>query len=537
MQAVGSFPRNHPGWTAAALAAVTAAAFARTAGFGYVSLDDPGYVLRPEVRAGLGWEGVRWAFTSFDQANWHPLTWLSYLADVSVLGASPGVFHATNVALHAAAAALLFLALRAMTGAAWRSLLVAALFALHPLHVESVAWISERKDVLSGLLFFAFLLAWSRYVRSRRATDYALAAALLALGLLAKPMLVTAPFVLLLLDVWPLGRAGLAGPAGAPGSARVPLARLVGEKLPLLGLAAASSLVTVLAQGHGGAFSEVVPLTERIENAVVAAGSYLWKAAWPHGLVVFYPHRAGQVSGPALAGSAVTLLAVSALAIAQLRRRPWIAVGWCWYLGMLVPVSGLVQVGGQAMADRYTYLPLVGVFVVAAWGAGALAEAAGRWRGATVAAIGAAVLALAVATVVQVSHWRDDASLFGHAAELTEGNWLAHDMLGNVAYAAGRRDEAARQFVAAIRANPGYAVAHFHLGLLLSEAGDQVGAVNAYRTAIRLEPGNPIFHNNLGNALYLLGLREEAAAEYREALRLDPGYRLAAENLRAAGGP
>jgi tetratricopeptide (TPR) repeat protein len=536
MEHIRALPARHPVWTASLLAGLIAAAFGKAVAFGYIPLDDPDYVQRAQVAGGLTVDGVRWAFTSFDQANWHPLTWLSYMADVSAFGASPGVFHATNVALHAVACGVLFLALRSLTAAPWRSLLAAVLFGIHPLRVESVAWIAERKDVLSGLLFAGLLLAWSRYARAGGWARYVVVAALLALGLLAKPTVVTAPFVLLLLDVWPLGRTSLAAPADDAAGSPAPLLRLLAEKVPLLALSFAASAVTLVAQGSGGAFSDVVPLHERLMNATVAVGAYLVKAVWPASLAVFYPYRLANVSAPALVASGAAILAVTALAVWQFRKRPWVAIGWCWYLGMLVPVLGIVQVGGQAMADRYTYLPLIGVAIAVAWGIGEAVEAAGRWRIAAIACVGVALSALAVVTEVQVSTWRDETALFEHAAAVTDGNWLAHDFLGTVAYKAGKRDEAARHFLESVRMNPDFANAHFHLGLLLSDEGDQVNAVAEYRRAIALFPGNPVFHNNLGNALYFLGRRDEAIGQYREALRLDPAYSVAAENLSAVGG-
>jgi len=534
-QALRTLPERHAALSALALACLVAGLFARTVRFGYILLDDPDYIQRASLAAGLTADSIHWAFTSFAQANWHPLTWLSYLLDVSLFGFSPGVFHATNVALHAAATAVLFLALRSLTAAPWRSLVVALLFGIHPLHVESVTWISERKDVLSGFFFAAVLLAWSRYQQAGGPLRYVLALFLYALGLLAKPMLVTVPFVLLLLDVWPLGRTSLGPRPEEEGRSPVPLRRLLGEKGPFFALAAASSAITVVAQRAGGAFSDVAPLGDRVLNAIVAVGSYLRRAVWPSSLAVFYPYRVGGTSAEAVAASLAAILAATALAAWELRRRPWLAVGWCWYLGMLVPVLGLLQVGGQAMADRYTYLPLVGIFIAATWAAGEAISALDRWRPAAVALSGAALLALGVTAAVQVNYWRDGVSLFEHTASVTENNWVAQDLLGTIALQAGEREKAARDFLESIRSNPEYADAHFHLGLLLSEMGDPADAVAAYRRAIELSPGIPVFHNNLGNALYLMGRRDDAVAQYREALRLDPTFGLAAENLRALG--
>ncbi|HTP28632.1 MAG TPA: tetratricopeptide repeat protein, partial [Anaeromyxobacteraceae bacterium] len=373
---------------------------------------------------------------------------------------------------------------------------------------------------------------WSRYVRAGGARRYGLAFALLALGLLAKPMLVTVPFVLLLLDVWPLGRTPLSPGAGQASPAS--FGRLLVEKLPLFGLAAASIVVTIAAQGAGGAFSDVAPLGDRLLNAIAAAGSYLRKTVWPSSLAVFYPYRVGSTSIATVAASLAVLLAGTFIAAWQLRKRAWIAVGWCWYLGMLVPVLGILQVGGQSMADRYTYLPLIGIFIIFAWAAGEATLALGRRGPAVVVLIGAAVLVLGGVAFGQVRLWSDPAVLFEHTASVTEDNWVAYDILGTLAYQGGDRSKAARDYLESIRLNPQYADAHFHIGLLFADEGDHGNAVAAFQHAIDLSPGVPAFHNALGKALDLLGRRDEAVAQYLEALRLDPGYGLAEENLRAA---
>jgi len=358
---IPAFSRSRVIVLALLLAVGTAAVYLPVRSFDFCGFDDDAYVSENAlVRQGLTPRGVAWAFTTFRAANWHPLTWLSHMLDVSLFGMEPGAHHLVNVAFHAANAVLLFLVLRGMTGALWGSAAVAALFALHPLHVESVAWIAQRKDVLSAFFFLLMLSAYLRYARSPSRGRLAAVTALFALGLLAKPMLVTAPFVLLLLDFWPLGRFGGAHPdpgtlpAGHPPA--VGVRRAVLEKVPLFLLSALSSVVTVVAQSRGGAMvpADALPFGARAANALVACAAYLWKTFWPAGLAVYYPHTKGELPAWKIAGAAALLSALTGIAVREARRRPYLAVGWLWFLGMLVPVIGLVQVGGQAMADRYT---------------------------------------------------------------------------------------------------------------------------------------------------------------------------------------
>jgi len=364
------------------LAVATVAVYWPVGGYDFTNFDDPGYVSEnPHVLAGLTWEGVRWAFTNAQEANWHPLTWLSHMLDCQLFGPSAGRHHLVNVGLHALSILLLFLVLARMTGRRWPSAMVAALFALHPLHVESVAWISERKDVLSALFWMLTMGAYVLYAERPSVIRYLPVFVFLALGLMAKPMLVTLPFVLLLLDFWPLGRLKGAAATGkeASGFPWRRAGRLVLEKAPLLVLAAAASGVAYLVQQKIGAmeFGARVPWTGRLANAVMAYVTYLVKAVWPGGLAVFYPYDEHLPAWEVGLASAA-LAAVTALVVWQGRRRPYLAVGWFWYVGTLVPVIGLVQVGGHAMADRYTYIPLIGIFVAAAWGAADLTAA---WPG------------------------------------------------------------------------------------------------------------------------------------------------------------
>ena len=482
------------------------AVYAQTAGHGFVNYDDPSYVsANSQVARGLSLDGFAWAFSSGHMSSWSPLTWLSHMLDVQLFGLDPGAHHMVSVALHAATSVLLFLVLSRMTGDRWRSAFVAALFALHPLRVESVAWVSARKDVLSGLFFVLSLGAWTRWVERPRASAYLLALGLFALGLLAKPMLVTLPFVLLLLDVWPLRR-------GARG-----VRALVSEKLPFFVLAAASSLVTYAVQESGGAVRtfDAVPLGVRLANLPVSYATYLVKTIWPTELTVFHPLPPMQPAWR-VAGSLLLLGAISVAALRDVRRRPALAVGWLWFIGMLVPVSGLVQVGGQAWAERYSYLPSIGLGVAAAWSVPSLAPRA-LWP---VRAL--AVGALSVAALLsfrQVGVWRDSISLWTHALAVSPENYLAQSKLATLAIAAGRPDEAIARLELALHTNPAHAASHVTLAAALEQVGRADEARAHLERALELEPAFAIAHFNLANLLLDQARASDAEAHYRAALR------------------
>lgn len=436
---------------ALALFALAAAVFAPAVRGDFVLLDDLTYVVdNPHLREGLGAAGLRWALTTGYAANWHPLTWVTHLAAFDLFGLDPRGHHLVNVLLHAANAALLFALLRSLTGRLWPSALAAALFAVHPLRAEAVAWVSARKDVLSGLCWLLALGAWTRHARSPSASRYLAALALFALGLAAKPVVVTLPLALLILDAWPLGR-----------HRAVSWTRLALEKVPFLVLAAASALVTWRVQAAAGALDPLagLSLADRAANALAGYAVYLRHAFWPEGLAVLYPHAgaAADLRGP-LAGL-VLLLAVTALAFRWRRRWPWLAAGWSWYLVVLLPMIGIVQVGVQASADRYTYLPLIGIGLVVSWGAAGVAARSARVRSAVVAVALAAVAALSCAARVQTATWRDDVALFGRAVAVTRGNWLAHLNLGAALGARGEHERALEQFRAALRIRPDYPMA------------------------------------------------------------------------------
>lgn len=532
---------------AALLAALTLAVYAQAVRFDFVGYDDPTYVtLNPEVSGGLSAEGVVWAFTDRTQVNWHPLTWLSHMLDVSLFGLDPAGHHATNVALHLANTLLLYALLLWMTGATLRSVAVAALFAVHPLHVESVAWVSERKDVLSTCFGLLSLLAYVRWTRRGGAGRYALCAGALAAGLMAKPMLVTWPFVLLLLDRWPLGR--LSPQRAGAGEALRLLGRRVAEKLPLFALSAASCVVTWRYQHGGGATAPAagVPLTERLANAVVAYAQYLGRAVWPTRLSVHYPHPSLPAYGGVplgageIAGALALLAVVSGLALA-LRRRPYLAVGWLWFLGTLVPVIGIVQVGTQALADRYTYVPLIGVFVMTVWG-GADLVAGLRWRGPqrALASAGAAwILLLALGAFDQARVWRDSLSLFERSLAVLPESPTLHLGMGNAERERGELKAAMDHWRRALAVNPELAEAHANLGNALLALGRGEEALAHHGEALLLEPEHAENHVNLANSLAATGRLEAAEDRYRHALAIDPDlaeahYGLA--NARFAAG-
>ncbi len=518
------------GAIAAALIVITVAAFLPVRHNGFILFDDPSYITRnPQVGAGLTWRGLVWTLTTNTAGNWHPLTWLSHMLDVTLFGMAPAAHHLSSLLLHALTAALLFLVLAAMSGRRWPSALVAALFAIHPLHVESVAWASERKDLLGGLFWVLTLGAYLRYVRRPGAGRYAAVALCLALGLLAKQMLVTLPAVLLLLDWWPLGRT--AARRGTLSPANSTPTRLIAEKMPLLALSVAAGVATFCVQRGAGAVKglDLIPLVPRIFNAAVAYVGYLEKTFWPAGLSPFYPHLGPELSLGSIVGSLAVLLLVSLGVRLCWRRRPWFALGWLWYLGTLLPVIGIVQVGWQAMADRYTYLPLIGIFIAVVWEADERAGRRHAYRAFAVAAL-LILTALGALTWRQSFFWRNSVSVFTRATSVTPGNMLAEYYLGTAYRLAGHLDEAVRHLREAIRINPRFPGNYTELGVTLSALGDLEGAIWAYERALQLEPESASTHNNLGYALARLGQPERALKHYQTALRIKPRYVLAHTN-------
>jgi Flp pilus assembly protein TadD len=538
----------------------------------FVNLDDGMYVTENlHVQAGLTLKGLSWAFTTTRAGNWHPLTWLSHMLDCQLYGLKPAGHHLTSLLLHIVNTLLLFLVLKRMTGALWGSSFVAALFALHPLHVESVAWVAERKDVLSTFFWMLTMWTYVRYAERPRLNRYLLVLLSFALGLMSKPMLVTLPFVLLLLDYWPLGRFQFGKSSDPPNSPThkwsptgkpvVPSSRLVGAnipyqktnsstgkplvflvpgskkpqdqrsfalrlvlgKVPFFALAGVSSFLTFFAQQRGGAVGslEAFPLESRMANALVSYVSYIGKMIWPHHLAVLYPYQdilpMWQVTGAGL-----LLVGLSALVILAARRRPYLVVGWLWYLGTLVPVIGLVQVGIQAMADRYTYVPLISLFIMMAMG---VPDILAGWRHRRIVMAISAGLLLSIFMIVtwsQVRHWQNDFTLFGHTVEVTSNNSLIHNNLGVVLARQGKTQEAIGHYTEALRIDPHYVDAHYNLGLALVRKGKTQEAIAHYTEALRIKPDFAEAHNNLGAALAQQGRVQEAIAHFAEALRLRP---------------
>ena len=516
----------------ALLIVVTLAVYGQVWGFGFVNYDDDTYVSRnPMVVSGLNARSVAWAFTTNHAANWHPLTWLSLMLDSELSGraANPTVFHVTNLLLHLANALLLFLLLSAMTGMRWRSAFVAALFAIHPLHVESVAWVAERKDVLSTFFWILTMLAYLTYLRKPGARRYALVLLAFALGLMAKPMLVSLPLVLLLMAMWK--------PKGREVSFLSPGPRSLA---PLFLLAIASCILTIWAQHTGGAVGslDVVPIGVRAANALVACVTYIGKMISPMNLAVFYPHPGTSLPIWQVIGSGLLIAGVSVLAIRLRRTRGYLTFGWFWYLVTLIPVIGLVQVGKQAMADRYTYVPLIGLFIMIAWGVPDLIAAVPK-RSANLSKLAAALavvvlLGLAVTTYFQVGYWRDTITLFEHAVNVTDGNYLAHNSLGTAYQEANDSARALEHYREAVSLRPGFADARYNLGVALAKAGNPEEAVEHYQAALASLPDNPSVRFNLGCALAETGHLDEAIEQFTEVIRLDPGHAKARAALKFA---
>ncbi len=537
-------PTRWPRWSSlllgGTLALGAALLYAQVAGHPFIFYDDGQYVAdNVRVRAGLSWDNVVWAFTTLHFSNYHPLTWLSYMLDVQLFGPSPGALHLVNVALHALNAVLVFGVLDRLTGARGRSAFATALFALHPLRVESVAWIAERKDLLSAAFGLLAIEAWRRYALRPGAARYAAVAVCFALSLLAKPMLVTLPFLLLLLDVWPLRRVppwSVDEPAAAP---PVGWRRALAEKLPLLALSAASSAVTVIAQDRGGALRGLdLGLGARAANAVVSYVRYVEKSLWPAGLAIFYPYPEGGTPAWAVAGAAVLLAASVAAAAYFARRAPAVAVGWFWFLGSLVPVIGLVQVGSQAMADRYTYVPAVGLAIAVSWGAH---RALGAWRdGKPLLAAGAAVLlALPALTWRQTAFWADHVTLFRHAVAVTERNARAHGGLALGLHREGQLDEALAEAREAARLEPDNARLWTTAAAIARELHQLPEAFAAAQRAVALDPRSGLAWTTLADVEADLGRPEAALAAAERAVELAPEEAAAWNKLgtlRAAAG-
>lgn len=496
------------------LVSLTIFVFWSVQGNDFIRYDDGLYVVdNPQVQRGLRADGFLWAFTTTHASNWHPLTWLSLMADYELYGLHAAGYHWTNLLLHAGNVVLLFFVLQVMTGAVWRSFLVAALFAVHPLHVESVAWVAERKDVLSTLFWLLTMVSYTSYVRRGGMGRYLLVLMSFLLGLMAKPMLVTLPFVLLLLDWWPLGRF-------QTGNASY---RLVKEKAPLIFFSAVSSFVTYTVQESSGSVTSLIHLSfgDRCAAALVAYASYVGKMIWPVNLAVFYPHPGTWPLWQVVA-SALVLAAITTACILLIREYPYLFVGWFWYVGTLVPVIGFVQVGEQSMADRYTYVPLIGLFIMVSWGAYDFFQ---RFRSGTVVLPILAIVAISCIVAgsrMQARYWQNSITLFQHALAVTRENYLAENNLGLALLDAHRPDEAAEHFRNALRIKPGYAKGYNNLGVTLAQQGNEKEAISCYLTALQLNKDSGGVRRNLGDLYFRMGRIDEALHQYAYALHSMP---------------
>ncbi len=511
-------------------------AFGRVAKCDFINFDDGPYITQNiHVRSGLSPKSIAWAFTAMHSANWHPVTWLSHMLDYEMFEMNPAGHHLMNLFLHIANALLLFLLLKNATGCFWESAAVAALFALHPLRVESVAWVSERKDVLSAFWGLTAMLVYIQYARYRTTANYLLFSVLFTLGLMAKPMLVTLPFVLLLLDFWPLhrlrfGRINARFSPEQPSSSHqapdIAIGSLILEKIPLFLLSGASSLVTFIAQSEGGAVStfEAMPVKVRLINALMSYWYYLGKTFWPVDLAIFYPHRGALLPLWQGIAAGVFLAAVSFLVLHQASRRPFLATGWFWFLGMLAPVIGIIQVGMQSFADRYTYLPSIGISLMIVWTVGELARQNPRFK--RLVAYGSALVlcCLAAMTWVQTGYWKDTETVFRRAASVTDGNYLAHSLIGDTLAARKQLDQAREEYETALALWPRNSEAHNKLGLVLARQGFLDDAICRYEEALRINPRNASAHNNMASALVETGELDRAAEHYEQALLIEPEF-------------
>jgi hypothetical protein len=514
-----------------ALVAVTLAVYWPVRSCDFVNYDDDAYVTaNAAVLEGLSGETLAWAFRTDTTvaSNWHPVTMLSHLADVSLFGLDPAGHHLTSLLWHALNVVLLLLLLRSATGSLWCSACVAALFALHPLNVQTVAWISERKSVVSTFFWLAALWTYMGYARSGARSRLIATGALLTLGLMAKSMLVTLPCVLLLLDVWPLDRV-----------ARLGWRRLVLEKLPLFAIVGVASWITLVAQESSDAMLANIPMGYRFANATGGYLEYLGKLAWPHPLSIFYPHPGSEMTSGQLGFAAISAAAVIGVSLTAYRwrqRAPWALFGWLWFVGTLVPVIGLVQVGDQAIADRYTYVPAIGLFVIVAWGARAFCGQRARARVVLSVAVAVWLSLLAVRTRAELAPWKNSEALFRHALVENDRNYLAHTNLAAALYDQGLKQEAVEHLTLAVEYDSGYALALANLGTLYAEGGQLEDAERMLSVAAYMLPETARAHNALGAVSMQLGKLDQAESEFLRALEIDPDYELTKANLARLAG-
>lgn len=509
-----------------AIAALTLVVYWQVQCNQFLLWDDRAYIVEnPHVRTGLSLENAIWAFRTANVSYWHPLAWLSHMLDCELYGLNPRGHHLNALLLHTLNSLLLFVVLQKMTGALWKSALVAAIFSVHPLRIESVAWVSERKDVLGTFFWMTTLLAYIGYTRQKGRLHYLLVLFSFGLVLMTKATLVTLPFVLLLLDYWPLGRGGVR-------SSSTSLRRLLLEKLPLFLLAVTSGAVTLFTSGNVGALNPYgLPLKFQVGNALVSYVKYMAKMVWPSNLSFLYPHPLDTLPLWEPIVSLGVLAAVSILCLRQLRRRPYLAVGWFWYLGTLVPVIGFWQVGAQAMADRFTYVPHVGLLIGSIW---LLSSLTSKWRPRVFflsLASGLVIFLLSMSTYHQLRYWRDSTSLFSRALHVTSNNYLAHHLLGSVLLGEGRLEEALSQFSESHRIRPGFVPSLYNMGVIMSGSGRLDEAAEFYLKGLKIDPNDASIHNNLGNIYARQGKVKDAVESLTTALRIRPDFALAHNNL------
>jgi Flp pilus assembly protein TadD len=517
--------------------------------FDFINYDDNLYVSENQhVLNGLTQDGIIWAFTTGHAANWHPVTWFSLMLDCQLFGPNPGWIHLVNLLLHLANTLLLFAVLKKMTGSLWPSAFVAAAFAIHPMHVESMAWIAERKDVLSTLFWLLTMLAYLAYVRRLGAFRYALTLVLFALGLMAKPMLVTLPFVLLLLDYWPLKRFSIADcqlPIEKSPKSKIQNLKfaqsfwhLIVEKVPFLALAAVSSVITFFVQKGSGAVPDIntLSLQSRVANVFLSYTRYIGKMFWPQNLAVFYPFDIRVFLFWRVMLCVLLLVGISFLVIRFGRKQKYLPVGWFWFVGTLIPVIGLVQVGLQSYADRYTYIPYIGLFIMIAWGMPKLLSKWTQRKMALGLSMVIVLTTLGICAHQQVSYWSNGIALFTHAIEVTQNNDVAYNNLGVAYDSLGRYQDAIEAYKQAIGIEPDYADAHYNLGNAYQRFGRHQDAIEAYKHAVRIKPDYAKAHNNLGVAYSSLGRHQDAIESYKQAIRIKPDYAEAHFNLGNAYG-
>jgi tetratricopeptide (TPR) repeat protein len=525
-----NFKTNMPGFTrkhfvamiCLVLAVGTFAVYWPVTHHEFVNYDDPAYITgNPHVTSGLTLTNVVWAFKSGESANWHPLTWISHMIDCNLYGTNPGGHHLTSLLFHITNTLLLFLLLNELTGALWRSFFVAAFFAWHPLHVESVAWAAERKDVLSAFFWMLTLMAYTKYVKSAKnhvtSIPYCIALFFFACGLMSKPMVVTLPFVLLLLDFWPLKRM-------ANGEWRIQnFKNLLVEKTPFFALAIASSVITCFAQRGAMWSASSLPLQFRLENALMSYARYIFKIFWPTDLALIYPYP-HHWPVELVAGAALMLAVWSGLFILRARQNPYLIVGWLWFLGTLVPVIGIVQTGVQSMADRYTYIPSIGLFIVVVWGVGDLLELRPEWKKFLPMAGSVALAGCLAVTSIQLNYWQDSMKLFSHAIAVTTGNYAAYNCLGNVLEQDGEKEKAFALYAESVRVEPDYPLGQFNLGMMLLEYGRPDEGFAHLTIAANLMPRDPTLQYDLGIFLSQHGRPDEAAVHFANALKDKPDF-------------